>query len=179
MPAEARALVVKAGENPHAASVAEALREKNKPERLSMLIAPKPFDLAAFEADPEKYLATVEPGRVMQGRQPGRDVPALRAANGHQFRVEPNGKVALEVKGAQRAPVTFVSADMGTFEENRLNCVTVRADENGVARATFVATHGADGDVNILAGSPMASGQVRFTVLVDSSPLRRPPEDEK
>jgi hypothetical protein len=158
-------------------SVAEALRSKQHPERLSMMIESKPFDQAAFDADPDSYLRVIIPGRVFQCAQPGAGVAALRSTGPRQHRIEPGGSVKLEVKGAQRAPVTFTSSDMGAFAENKLNSITVRADENGLASVTFVATPGADGDVNILAGSPLASGQARFVVMVENSPLRRPAED--
>lgn len=165
---------VKVAGNPHARSVAEALVKKEHPERLSALISPKPFDKAAFEADPLGYCQVIEPGRVQLCMQPGPGVPALRATGAHQFRAQPEGEVKLEVKAAAKSPVTFTSFDAGTFAESKLNSVTVQADDNGLAHATFVATSGADGDVNILAGCPLTSGQVRFVVMVDSPALRRP-----
>lgn len=162
--------------SPQAASVAEAFRTHQHPERLSMLVPVKPFDKIIFEADPEKYLRVIEPGRVQQCKQPGKDVSALKAKGEHQFLVKPDGKVILEVRGAKLAPATFLSVDGGRFLESDLNCVTVRADAQGVAKATFLASFGADGDVNILVGSPEASGQVRFVVTVEHSPLRRADE---
>jgi hypothetical protein len=161
-----RAQTVPPNATPQAASVAEALKQKNHPERLSALIAPKPFDRAAFERDPESYLKTIEPGRVFQCAQPGENVPVLRAEGSRDFRIEQGGSVKLAVKGAPRSPVTFNSFDMGTFSESKLNTVTVRADEQGVASVTFVATPGAINVANILAASPLASGQVKFAIEI-------------
>jgi hypothetical protein len=54
---------------------------------------------------------------------------------------------------------------MGRFVDATLPCISVAADADGIASATFIATAGTSGAVQILAGSPLASGQV--TVLLD------------
>ena len=50
--------------------------------------------------------------------------------------------------------------------ENLLTAQTVQANAQGIAEVTFEATPGTIEDVNILAGSPVASGQVKFVVNV-------------
>ena len=159
---------VKGDTNPQTRSVMEALKSGKHPERLSVLIPPKePFDKAKFEADPEKYLSVIEPGRCFVCSQPGPNVPALKAASDLFVQTTLGATVKLKAQGAPLAPVTFTAMDLGAFEESKLSSVTVRADKDGVATATFVATPGAMNDVNILCGSPLASGQVRYKVVID------------
>ncbi|MBI3828861.1 MAG: hypothetical protein HY291_05060 [Planctomycetes bacterium] len=152
--------------------MADALKKKDHPERLSALIPAKPFDKAAFEANPNAYLNTVEPGRCFLCAQPGKDVPALTAQTPRLSRIKQGESVKLTVKGTPLAPVSFTSFDLGTFAESKLNCVTVRADKDGVAAVTFVATPGALNDCNILAGSPLASGQAKFVVEIGEAEKR-------
>jgi len=170
-----RSQPVQANASPQAASVAAALKDKNHPERFSVMFAPKSFDKTAFEANPEAYLKTVEPGRVFQTAQPGPGVPVLVAEGERQFSLK-HGEVAkLKVKSAPLAPVSFTSFDMGEFAESKLNCVTVRADEKGIATATFVAKPGAVNDVRIMAASPLAIEQVRFLVTINEVAVVREP----
>jgi len=151
--------------NPQVKSVVEAVRSKKHPERLSVAIAPKPFDRKAWQADPQTYLDTVEPGRVFQTAQPGPDVPAISAGSPRMQTVVQGQSVTLKVQAPPGAPVTFTSFDLGEFE-NRLTSITVKADEQGVAQAKFYGTPGTIEDVNLLVGSPMASGQVKYIVNV-------------
>jgi hypothetical protein len=159
---------VRADANPHTESVAEAVR-LNKPERLSPMLAPEPFDRDAFAADPQTYLDTIEPGRVYQTAQPGADVPRVRVVGFSFFKIRQGESVELKVEAAPLAPVTFTSFDAGAFE-NELPSVTVRADEDGIATVDFYGTSGTFGDIDILAGCPLASGQARFKVEVDPRP---------
>ena len=153
--------------NPHVKSVVEAIRNKNHPERLTPVIAPKPFPEEAFRENPEAYLNVVEPGRVFQTAQPGPNVPVLRAT-GPQFTTISQGEsVKLRTVTLPRAPVTFTSFDLGRFAENQLTSVTVQADGRGIAEAEFQGVSGTFNRVNILAGSPVASGQIRFVVEVE------------
>ncbi|MFH1023924.1 MAG: hypothetical protein V1809_11125 [Planctomycetota bacterium] len=155
--------------NADAASVLEALKSGDKPERLSILIEPAPFDREAFEKDPEKYLHTVEPGRVFQSAEPDENTPALKAEGVTIRRIKPGESVKLAITGAPRAPVTFTATDLGSFAENNLNSVTVRADAEGRAFVTFVATPGVTNDAHVLAGSPLASGQAHFTIEIQGN----------
>src|SRR5690606_10279160 len=83
--------------------------------------------------------------------------------------------VSLRVRAVPGAPVTFTSLDMGAFQ-NRLASITVRADGEGVAVARFTGTPGTLGLTNVLAASPLTSGQQHFTVSVlpaDPAALQR------
>jgi hypothetical protein len=156
---------VRIAEHPEAASVAEALRTSRHPERVSVHFLPKePFNRPAFESDPERYLQGIEPGRVFTTAPPGPGVPPLKAAGETFMRLRTKQSVTLRVVGEPGAPVTFTAFDLGSFAENRLNSVTVRADAQGKAAATFVATPGAVDTCRVLAGSPLSSGQVKFVV---------------
>lgn len=156
---------VPADANPQTRSVAEALRTRKHPERLSPMIPPKPFDAEAFQANPQAYLDVVEPGRVFQVAQPGPGVPPLRRLSPGYQGVTQGDTVMLRVKTTPGSPVSYTAFDLGAFE-NRLTSISVQADEQGIAQAEFRATPGTVEDVHILAGSPGASGQVRFTVNV-------------
>ncbi len=160
------------GTNPQIASVKEAMRTKTHPERLSSLIIPAPFDAAAYRAGPEKYLNVVEPGRVWQAAQPGPGVKRLTSVSSEYEFIEQGQSVSLKVQAAPGAPVTFTSFDLGAFD-NQLTSQTVKADETGLAKATFIGTGGTRGEVKILAASPLSSGQVQFLVQVDYPKKRR------
>lgn len=157
---------LKPDENPSVALLAEALETGNHPERVVLTSLPEEFDEAAYRADPQAYLSLVEPGRVWQSAQPGPDVPALVAAGNRSHRMRQGESVRLRVIAQSDAPVVFTSMDLGAFS-NRLPSITVVADENGLAEAVFTATPGTHNGVNILAASPLASGRVRFRVLVN------------
>jgi len=126
---------------------------------------PKPFDKAAFEANPQAYLDVCEPGRIWQTAAGGPNVKTLDSKGAAFLDCPKNGSVTLTVVGEKLAPVTFTSLDMGAFQ-NRLTSVTVRADEKGEASAVFTATPGTVAGVNIIAASPLTVGQVNFKVTI-------------
>lgn len=158
---------IKGDANPQVKKLVESFRDKKHPERFSTLIQPPPFDAKAYQADPESYLEVVEPGRVFQTAQPGRDVPRLMAAGFEYQKVNQGEPLKLSVQAPPGAPVTFTSFDTGQFS-NLLSSITIKAGKDGLAEAEFVATPGTVGNINVLAGSPLASGQVKF--LVDVRP---------
>jgi hypothetical protein len=149
----------------NAASIVVAAQTGRHPERMSLLIAPKPFDRAAFAADPQAYLDVIEPGRVFQSAEPGPSVPVLDVVGTGSRQIAVGGSCELAVKTAPLAPVTYTTMDLGTFQ-NGLTTITVRADAEGVAKAVYAASGGVIADVSILVGSPLASGQVQFHVFV-------------
>lgn len=151
--------------NPNVKSVHEALTTGRFPERVSAMTPPKPFDRAAYTADPQAYLDVVEPGRVWQPAQPGEGVPRIKASTPRYVEAEQGEPVSLRVEAVAGAPVTFTSFDLGAFQ-NRLTSITVQAGDDGVAVARFTGTPGTINNVNILAASPMTSGQLRFVVNV-------------
>ncbi len=151
--------------NVHVESAAEALRDETHAERLSVLVRPAKFSLKAFKADPQAYLDVVEPGRVFQAAQPGPGVPRLRTVSDRRQQIAQGDSATLRVVVPPGAPVTFTSFDAGAFQ-NGLTSISVQADQQGLAEAKFLATPGTIADVHILAGSPVASGQIRFVVNV-------------
>jgi hypothetical protein len=151
-------------------SVIEAAATGQHPERLTSGAKPKPFDRAAFKADPDAclrtYLETVEPGRIWDVAEAGLGVKQLEAKTDTVVEMKAGQSVRLAVTALPSAPVTFTSFDWGEFQ-NRLTSVTVKADGNGTAAVTFTATPGTTGHVDILAASPLTSGQVKFYVEIE------------
>jgi hypothetical protein len=160
--------------NANLRSVAEAARSGVHPERLTPLIAPAPYDHQRFLADPQAYLDVVEPGRVYQSAVPGEGVAQLELVGSALATIPQGGRTELAVRTVPHAPATFTSFECGAFD-NHLTTITVRADGNGVATATFSAPPGTLNAVSILAGSPLASGQVNFTVIVTPAVTRQVP----
>lgn len=154
--------------NPSVALVAEALRTHEHPERLSALIAPKPFNREAYLNDPNGYATLVEPGRALQSATPGPGVPKLAAVGPTVFSTTQDGELILRVRTQPGMPTTFTSFDLGRFR-NQLASQTVIADAQGVAAVAWTAGPGTIDAVRILAGSPVASGQVTFDVQVAHS----------
>lgn len=149
--------------------VAASLKTKENPERFSSFIVPKSFDADAFKADPkgyaESYAAIVEPGRVFASAQPGEGVSQISTASSRLHRVKQGESVTLTAKAIPYAPVSFWTENLGNFE-NKLTAITVVANENGDATTTFLASGGTIHEVNVLASSPVTSGQLRFIVSV-------------
>jgi len=152
--------------NAETSSVAEALADPKKfPERLSPAFPAKPFDLATFQADPQKYLETVEPGRIWQSLPKADGVtPITRQSPLYQTLIQ-GESVTLRVKVNPRDVVTFHSFDLGHFD-SQLTTESVQAGEDGIATVNFTASGGTFGELNILAASPQTSGQVNFVVKV-------------
>lgn len=158
-------LPIEPGGNPQVASVIEASSTGKHPERLSSLVAPRPFDPAAYQTAPKTYLNISEPGRVWQIAQPGPGVRRLVSLVPEMQSIEQGESVLFKVQVVPGAPVTFTSFDQGAFQ-NQLTSITVAADQQGIARANFTGTGGTTGEVQILAGSPLTSGQAQFLVDV-------------
>jgi hypothetical protein len=133
--------------------------------RLSALIEPPPFDRKAYEKDPETYLNTVEPGRIWQRAEPGPGVFPIQRVSRYSNSILQGESVNLEVKAEAKMPVTFYSPRLGQFE-NQLATITVRADEDGIARATFKAASGTRDEIEVFASSPVHTGQARFLIDV-------------
>lgn len=152
--------------NPYIKSVVEAHKNPEKyPERLSAMIAPKPFDLEEFKKDPQKYAMRVEPGRVFQNITPKEGVKPLKRLSPLVTKVVQGETVALKAEGDPGAPITFHVFDLGNLENN-LKTMTVIADEKGQATVNYKATTGTYGLMRIAAASPLNSKRVRFAVKV-------------
>lgn len=139
-------------------------------ERLSVLTGgqdvfdgDKYFSDAKYRKD---YLVTPDFGRVFAPAQPGPGVPRIRRASPRFVPVLQGESASLKVSAPAGSPVSFTSFDLGRFRESQLTTITVEADEQGVAEATFEATPGTISDVNIMAAGPTTSGQVRFVVNI-------------
>ncbi len=170
-----KAPLVPGDQNNSTKAVLESLEKKNHSERLSPYLSPAPFDETKFLADPESYLAAIEPGRIYQSAQPGKNVPRIKITSKAFSNVVQGEKVFFQVKVNAGDPVTFHSSEMGEFA-NRLSTITVRADDAGIAKAEFKTTPGMHGLVNVLAASPRTSGQAHFYVnvsLTDNRPAKR------
>jgi hypothetical protein len=152
-------------ENKQISKVHESILARSNPERYHTLALSAAFDNAAFDADPDAYLSTVEPARVWQTAQPGPDVPALTGLSRPRQSLKENEAIRLRVRSAANAPVTFTTLDSGVFE-NSLPSISVRADKDGIAEAKYSAISGVVGDVNIIAASPLASGSVKYRLSV-------------
>ncbi len=165
--------------NANVASIVEAARTGDHPERLSPLKAPAPFDPAAFRANAKAYLDVSEPGRCFQTATPGEKVPVLTRIGRGSLALKLGTGVALQVRAPAGAPTSFLSLALGTFD-NQLTSITVVADAEGVATATYYATPGVTGEARVLAGSPLASGQVTFQLsILDGKPAPKPPVEEQ
>jgi len=126
--------------------------------------APK-FVLEDFNKNQKEYLNTFAPNRVYQAAQPGEGVVVLAPLKQGSFNMLAGESVRLQVQSAAGYPVTFVSLDLGTFENN-LNAITVLADSEGVAEAEYIATPGTINGSYVMVGSPGASGQVVFEMRI-------------
>jgi hypothetical protein len=151
--------------NANVASVVEAKRDGEHPERLSVLVPLPRFDLAKYNADKQAYVDVIEPGRVFQSAAPGENVPVLSIIGKKNRTIPRKGTTPLQVAVPPGGCASFIALDLGTFD-NGLTSITVIADEKGVATANLHATAGVRGPTRILVGSPMASGQVSFRITV-------------
>lgn len=151
--------------NIQVAAAYEALKNGDHEERVVHTAPLMPFDEGSYRADPASYLGKAEPGRVWQSAQPASDVPVLQAISSTYQRARQGEAVRLKVKTAAKAPVTFTAFDLGAFE-NQLPSITVAANDAGEAEVAFTGTPGTHNMVNILAASPLASGNQRFRVKV-------------
>ena len=156
---------LKPDENPQVAAIYKTLFQDKKPEEVSSFSAPKPFDAEAYKKDPQAYLSAVEPSRVFGSKQPGEGVKPILAKSSRFHRVKQGESVRLQVQVEENAPVTMTSNNLGSFA-NGLTSITVAADSSGLAEAVFTASRGTIDDIQILAASPVTSGQIAFTVNV-------------
>jgi hypothetical protein len=163
---EIAANTIDANATAQAASVAEALHTGKHPERLSPLMAPTPWDRAAFERDPDAYLRIAEPGRGMQAAPEGEGIPVLERITPRVVEVAPGATTVIEVRTEPFMPASALSTDLGRFSASQLPFATTRADEAGIARFTFEATAGTTGEVQIQIASPVASEIAHVTVQV-------------
>lgn len=150
-----------------AASVAQAQDSGAHPERLSLEIAPAAYVRPADDAAMQRYLNTIEPGRVYQTADPASGAPQLEAVGGGATTVIPRlGSTSLAVRTVPGAPCTFLALQGGGFDDSGLSCATVLATADGIARVTYRADAGTVDDAAILVGSPDAVGTLTLMVHV-------------
>lgn len=166
LPKTGRAPAVSLDANPTVAKLGEELRENPglHPSK-SPLVAAEPFDRAAYQKDPQAYLQLTRPGRVFQSLRPGADVVAIAPLTPIYQEIVQGESVAMSVTAEPGMPVTFHTQQLGEFE-NRLKTISVAANDQGVARATYQAVTGVRGLVRVMAASPVHSQRVDFTVKV-------------
>lgn len=178
LPDPGRAPFLKGNENSQVAGLMQEVTQaegaapqdivKNRELRAakSSLFLPEPFDAKKYAENPEAYLNQIRPGRVFQPAQPGPDVTRLTALSKPFVKVLQSESVQLRVKADPGAPVAFHTSQTGNFE-NLLKSITVAANDEGIASATFTLGPGTLGLVDVLAASPVHSDQVRFTFKVE------------
>jgi hypothetical protein len=161
-------------ENPSVRQVHDALLAggKKAEQAVSLFAGIAPFDAEVYFQDPDAYLSVVEPARIWQSAQPSKDVPQLKRVSERNHKIAQGESVRLQVRTQPNAPVSFFSFDMGAFQ-NRLAMITVAADDTGIASADFNGTPGTTKSVNILASSPLASGNLEFRVFVEPASFSR------
>lgn len=150
--------------------VVAAFRAGNHSERMSPMVPAPPFDVKAWQANPDQvaaaYVAEHVPGRMHQTAKPGPGVQILQPIGPTAFHIVQGGSVTLQVRVPPKGVATFVSTDLGTFS-NGLSCISVQADARGLARAEMLAGPGVLHDVHVQAASPLCSEVVRFVLSVD------------
>lgn len=109
------------------------------------------------------YVAAAVPGRVWHPASPGSGVPVL-GASAQRFSVAPATTLTLSVTAIAGAPVSFTCFGEGRFSANAQNSITVTANAQGVAQASFEAPR--SGPVPILVASPLCQGRLRIVVQV-------------
>ena len=160
--------------NPSVSEISEIVaNRKDAPDKylaaVSAIGKPEAFDAKKYRSNPkyrQRYLKSVQPGRVFQPAQPGKGVGQVKAISPLAQTIVQGESVRLRVRGKPASPYTFTSFDLGRFVGNSLTSITVEANEKGVAVVDFVATPGTVDNVRILVAGPSTSGQVKFNVNV-------------
>ena len=164
-PDPGRAPFLKGDENEQVARLLQEVSNPRGPtEALSTYKLARDFDLEAYRKDPQSYLSKTRPGRVNEPAQPTERVVRIATDMPYYHSLLQGESLNLRAQVTPGMPVTF-HAQLGEFS-NRLKTQTVAADENGIARARYQSGPGTVGPTEILAASPVHSGQLRFIVDV-------------
>ena len=147
--------------------VAELSGETPVREALSSYFHPEPFDLRAYQADPNAYLQQIRPGRAFAPADPGPEVTPLESLSPGFYRILQGEQVVLRVRAEAGLPVTFYSPATGHFLANQLTTLTVAAGDDGIATATYKTGPGSLGLTDVVVASPVHSGQIQYRILVD------------
>ena len=161
-------------ETPQNKSARDALEDKSGKlaHRITPWVKLPKFDAAKWESDEKyrnAYLTEHVPGRVYQTAQPG-EGPVLKPKGGTHFNLHQGERVTLKAKAPAGTPVSFLAFDLAKFTASQSTCVTVVADNNGIASAEVEAISGSINNCEILAGGPMTTGQIRYALNVSLPP---------
>lgn len=158
---------LKKDKNVYTQSVAQAIESNDQDlaYRLTPFKAAPKFDHGAYLADPESYLNEIAPGRIYDVLPDSFETPATRRVGRYRYKVLQGETIILRAKTEPEMPVTFYSSRLGSFNGG-VSTVTVAADEQGIAQAEFKTTTGMYGEIDIVAASPVRSGQARYLVDV-------------
>ena len=139
-------------------AVVAAWTTKTKPWLYDMNTTLPAFDEAEYWADPAAYVAVAAPGRVFQTLPvTSVDTPHTYVSNGYHQALIHGEQATISVQVPPNAPVNFLAASGGIFAESSLGYVSVQANANGHAHATFVPDKGTVNVVPILVSSPLAA----------------------
>lgn len=165
-----------AADNSHAGPAADAPRLPYPRSDDPDLRDPGSASYRRYFVYDERYFASVDPTRIHVDRSATaadmRPIVALTDRVGYGRPLMPLDR-PLAVRVEPGAPVTFFAPDWGTFR-NGERCITVQADERGVAMTTFTFGRMASGHT-VVAHSPETLGWVvyRLEALSDEAWTRR------
>jgi len=151
--------------NPNTRSVYESIGDPKLAYRSNSMIPAPKFDRDSYEADPQAYLDEMAPGRIWQSLPPGENVVPIERSGQYIQQLVQGESVKLSAKAEPGMPVTFHSSNIGQFE-NQLSSITVRTGDDGIASATFRASAGTRGEIDLIASSPVHSDLARWLVEV-------------
>jgi hypothetical protein len=149
--------------------VIDAYRQRTHPERLSPLVQPTQFDLAAWQRDPigvaTAYASIAEPGRALYPNEDG-DAPPLELLSPSAVTIPAGGSTEIHVRLRPFAPVSVNTSDKGVFP-NGLVYGTAVAGADGIAVIPFNAPSGVVNDVRVSIASPVNAGGVSVIITVE------------
>jgi hypothetical protein len=139
------------------------------PERFLTPLASIPtFDPVAYAADPEAYLSEAVPARALRDAGSVPDAPPLEL-DGPGLRPAMSGQaVTIRVLARPGAPVSFYCGDLAKAD-NDLGAISVQADAEGWATATYTPEAGATDDAHISIASPVCTGVQRVTISISKA----------
>lgn len=158
--------VVRVDSNANTKSLGETESDPEQAWRRSALQPAPPFDLAAYQKDPQAYLDEVVVGRIWQPAPPSTETATIRRIGQYRHSLIQGESLRVEVEVEPGMPVHFHSERLGQFP-NGLPTITVQADENGRAQTQFHISSGTRDYIDLLASSPVHSGYARWLVEID------------
>ena len=170
-PVQGRSPVVSTKDSASVSSIAGAVNDPELLKKRTAFGSAEKFNKKKYLDDPDAYLADIVPGRVWQVLAAGKEVPRIEVDGSNYAKLIQGESAILKAKTDPGMPVTFYSDKLGQFQNN-LNVISVAAGDDGIAEATFKATGGTRGQINIIAASPVRSGHAKFLIKV-TLPLKK------